>query len=441
MRLVQQSLSFLFMLSLAWSLLFSGSVSAAKQVQNVRIWPSPDSTRVVLDLSQPVKYSYFTLSNPERLVIDLQGTSISGSLKGLANDSKILKKIRSSKPKKKGDARLVLDLEKKIEPLLFALKPTGPYGDRLVIDLLDSVTKVANTKKQIETDRDIVIAIDAGHGGEDPGSIGGKGNYEKHVTLAVAKKFAALVEKEKGMKPILIRSGDYYVENHKRTEKARAADADLFVSIHADAFTSPKPSGASVWVLDVTRANTEIGRWLEKKEQHSQLLGGAADVIKNTTSERYLVRTLLDMSMDHSMEQGHEVAKTVIKELKTITKMHKRTPQGASLGVLKSPDIPSILVETGFISNHKEEQLLINGWHQNRLAKSIFNGVKKYFKENAPDGTLYARNRTLKHKVKRGESLSVVAQNYKISVSDLKKVNNLTSNTLRIGQVLSIPQS
>jgi len=441
MRFASQIQTLFLLLIFACSAFYTTPVMAAKKVNSVRVWPSPDSTRVVLDLSQPVKYSYFTLSNPERLVIDLQDASIDANLKGLAENSKILNRLRTSKAKKKGDSRLVFDLNKKIEPLLFALKPTSPYGDRLVVDLLDSASKVANTKKQIATDRDIIIAIDAGHGGEDPGSIGGKGNYEKHVTLAVAKKLEALIKKEKGMRPIMTRGGDYYVENHKRTEKARSADADLFISIHADAFTSPQPSGASVWVLNLKRANTEIGRWLEKKEQHSQLLGGAADVIKNTTSERYLVRTLLDMSMDHSIEQGHEVAKKVIGELKTITKMHKKTPQAASLGVLKSPDIPSILVETGFISNHKEEQLLINGWHQNRLAKSIFSAVKKYFKQNPPDGSLYAKYKTIKHRVKRGESLSVVAQNYKVTVSELKKVNNLNSNTLRIGQVLSIPQT
>ena len=188
MRLAQQIQSVLLHFALSLALVLPGVALAKTKVEGVRVWPSPDSTRVVLDLSKPVKYSYFTLSSPERLVIDLQDANIGTQLKGLANDSKILKKIRTSKAKKKGDTRLVLDLERKLEPMIFALKPTAPYGDRLVIDLLDSVSKVANTKKKIETDRDIVIALDAGHGGEDPGSIGGEGNYEKHVTLAVAKR-------------------------------------------------------------------------------------------------------------------------------------------------------------------------------------------------------------------------------------------------------------
>jgi N-acetylmuramoyl-L-alanine amidase len=414
---------------------------AAKQVDSVRVWPSPDSTRVVLDLSAPVTYSYFTLSNPERLVIDLQQTDLKVNLDDFEQDSTILKNIRSSRPKQKGDSRLVLELSHKIEPMLFALKPTAPYGDRLVIDLLDSKAKVANIEKRMVKDRDIVIAIDAGHGGEDPGSIGGKGNYEKKVTLAIAKKLKQLVDKEKGMRAVMTRTGDYYVSVGKRSEKAREENADLLISIHADAFSSPGPNGASVWVLSLQRANTEVGRWLEKKERHSQLLGGAAEVIRNTNSEKYLARTLLDMSMDHSMEQGYGVAQSVLGELKSITKLYKSKPQAASLGVLKSPDIPSILVETGFISNPKEEKLLVNGWHQNRLANSIFSAVQKYFRKNAPDGTYYANFRELKHKVKRGESLSLVAQNYNISVDDLKRANKLKSNVIRIGQVLNIPQS
>lgn len=429
------------LISSAILLLLSFNGNAQSQVKNVRVWPSPDSTRVVLDLSRPVEYTYFTLSNPERLVIDIKDTKIVASLDDLEKDAKLLNAVRTSGPKKKGDSRLVLDLNKKVEAMIFALKPTAPYGDRLVIDLIDSVAKVAQTQKQFVTDRDIVIAIDAGHGGEDPGSIGGNGNYEKRVTLGIAKKLEALIEKEPGMKAVMTRTGDYYLSVHKRTEKARAADADLLISIHADAFTSPQPHGASVWVLSVGRANSEIGKWIEQKEKHSQLLGGAAEVIKNTTSERYLARTLLDMSMDHSMDQGHGIASSVLKELKTITKLHKRTPQAASLGVLKSPDIPSILVETGFISNPKEEKLLTNGWHQGRLANSIFTAVRSYFKHNPPDGTLFARTKNLRHKVKRGESLSLVAQNYNVSVTAIKKANKLKSNVIRVGQVLSIPQS
>lgn len=421
------------------ALFTSGFAVAATKVKSVRVWPSPDSTRIVLDLSGPTKYSYFSLDKPDRLVVDLKDSKLNTNLSTLSHDSKLLKSLRSSVKGK--DTRLVLDLNKKIEPMLFALKPTAPYGHRLVIDLLDTKSKVEKTRKRIEKNRDIVIAIDAGHGGEDPGSIGPKGNYEKHSTLAIAKKLAAKINAEKGMKAVLTRTGDYFVTLHGRTEKARRASADLLVSIHADAFTSPKPAGASVWVLTLRRANSEIGKWLEQKEKHSQLLGGAADVIKGTTTERYLARTLIDMSMDHSMEQGYTVAGEVLGELKSITKLHKRKPQAGNFGVLKSPDIPSILVETGFISNPKEEKLLTNGWFQNRMADSLNSAIKSYFRKNPPDGTYYAGIKDVKHKVKRGESLSLVAQNYNVSVSTIKKANKLKSDKIRVGQILSIPQS
>ena len=421
--------------------MFTGEVWAAQKIKNVRVWPSPDSTRVVLDLSAPIKYSYFSLKGPDRLVIDLQGATINTKLKGLAKDSKLLKVIRTSKAKKKGDSRLVLELSKKIEPMIFALKPTGPYGDRLVIDLVDSAAKVASTKKPLKQNRDIVVAIDAGHGGEDPGSIGPKGNYEKRLTFQIAKKLQNLINKEKGMTAILTRTADYYLTLHRRTEKARSADADLLISIHADAFHSPQPRGASVWVLNLKRANSEVGKWLEKREEHSQLLGGAAELIKNSNSERYLVKTLLGLSMDHSMEEAFEVSQLVVDEMKKITKLHKKRPQAANFGVLKSPDIPSILIETGFISNPEEEKLLTNNWHQNRVAKSIFTAVKSYFRSNAPEGSWFANNANLTHKVKAGESLSILAQNYSVSVTDIKQANNLKSNMLRIGQVLTIPRS
>jgi len=419
---------------------FTVSVFAAQSVKNVRVWPSPDSTRVVLDLTQSINYSYFMLSNPERLVLDLKNTKINLELSDLAESSDMLKNIRSS-AKNKSDSRLVFDLSSKIEPIIFALKPTAPYGNRLVIDLMDTKAKVAETQNKIKTDRDIIIAIDAGHGGEDPGSIGRKGNYEKRITFAIAKKLESLIKAAPGLTPVMTRTGDYYISVHGRTEKARNADADLLISIHADAYHTSKPSGAGVWTLSPRRANSEIGKWLEQKEKHSELLGGAGEAIKNTTTEKYLVRTLLDMSMDHSMSQGYLVAKEILGELKGITKLHKRAPQSASFGVLKSPDIPSILVETGFISNPKEEKLLINAWFQNKMADSIFKAVNGYYKKNPPDGSYFARYKNLKHKVKRGESLSLVAQNYNVTVSKIKKANNLHSNNIKVGQVLSIPQS
>ncbi|MCV2886597.1 N-acetylmuramoyl-L-alanine amidase [Aestuariibacter sp. AA17] len=441
MRVVKRFLTLIFC-----SLFIFGTVGTAfakNAIEGVRIWPSPSNTRVVFDLSESPDYSYFTLTNPHRLVIDLANTKEKFSIASLNENSDVIKKIRTSTPKNRGSTRVVLELSHRLTPEIFALPPTPPYKNRLVVDLAHSESASAPTKsvESNNENRDIIIAIDAGHGGEDPGSIGRGGTYEKNITLSVSKKLADLINAEKGMKAVLTRSGDYYVSPNQRPEIARKHRADLFVSIHADAFTTPQPNGASVWVLSMGRANTELGRWMERTERHSELLGGAAEVIKDTANERYLALALLDMSMDRSIAASYDVSKKVISELKQVTKMHKRTPQAASLAVLTSPDIPSILVETGFISNPKEEKNLNWAAFRQRLADRIFNAVKRYFENSPPDGTLWAsmksKNRT--HRVQSGESLSLLAQRYNVRVSQIKEANNLRSDVVRIGQVLTIP--
>lgn len=425
-------------------MLCSTNVFAKEDVVDVRIWPSPESTRVVLDMSGKPQFSYFSLSNPERLVIDLKNTTVSKNLSNLDIDSKILKKVRKSTPKNKGSTRLVLDLSKKVKPVIFELAPASPYGDRLVIDLVDTQTKNEKSQKKLGTNRDIVVAVDAGHGGEDPGSIGPSGYYEKYITLSIAKKVAAEINKQRGMKAFLTRTGDYYVNLHTRTRAADRAGADLFISIHADAFTSPGPNGASVWLQSTTRASTEVGRIFEDQERQSEVLGGVADAMQDTglSNDPFLKYAFIDMRMDHSRDQAYYAARKVLSELKGITKLHKHKPQSMSLGVLKSPNYPSILVETGFISNPKEEKLLRNEWQQNRLSSAIVKAVKKYFDSYPPEGTLLAstKPKVIKHKVKRGESLSIIAQRYKVSVSSIKSANNLKSSVIKLGQTLSIPK-
>jgi N-acetylmuramoyl-L-alanine amidase len=431
-------------------LLNSMAAFAKNSIADIRVWPSPESTRVVLDMSEKPKFKYFMLKNPLRLVIDLEQTSKKvNTFPSIPKKYKLIKKIRHSTAKNKTSTRLVLELTSSIKPVIFALAPTGPYKDRLVIDLYNKGNtkgpdkKVASKKPDNVANKDIVIAIDAGHGGEDPGSIGPSGTYEKNITLQIAKRLAYLINKEPGMTARLTRSGDYYVKLNTRTARARARKADFFVSIHADAFSSPKPHGTSVWVLSLRRANSETGKWLEDKEKHSQLLGGAADLIKDTANEKYLAKALLDMSMEHSMKTGFQVAGEVIKELKKVSKLHKKRPQAANFGVLKSPDIPSILVETGFISNPREEKLLKSASHQRKLARAIFVSLKNYYKKNPPLNTLFAKrlsSKPTKHKVKRGESLSVLASRYGTSIRALKRANKLKKNTLYIGQILIIPK-
>jgi N-acetylmuramoyl-L-alanine amidase len=324
------------------------------------------------------------------------------------------------------------------------LPPATPYGNRLVVDLNDKKTKTqtittVTTKKKIPL-RDIIIGIDAGHGGDDPGSIGSNGTYEKRVTLAISKKLQQEINSYRGMKGVLIRSGDYFVPLNGRTKIARDKEVDFLISIHADAFRTPQPHGASVWVISKGRAESEMGRFLVNREKNSELLGGVGAVIKNT-DDKYFALMLADLSKQHSYEESHGVAQNVLSQLKNMTKLHKTIPQNASFSVLKSSDIPSILVETGFISNHTEEKNLNSSWYQKKLAVAISVGVKKYFTEHPLQDSYLATIGYKSHHVSSGESLSVLAQRYNVSMKEIKAANNLKSTALRIGQTLKIPRA
>jgi N-acetylmuramoyl-L-alanine amidase len=351
-----------------------------------------------------------------------------------------VKKIRTSSPKEQGTTRLVLELADNFRISVFPLAPAGQYGDRLVIDLYDKESQTIAQHDNSKGKRDIVIAIVAGHGGEDPGSIGSAGTYEKRITLKIAQKLANLINKKQGLKAVMIRSGDYYVNHDRKTELARKSKADLLISIHADAFTSSQPNGASVLVQATRRADSEFSHWIQNREKNSELLGGAGETIRKT-KDNNLAIALGDMKKEYTMASSYDFAEHVVKQLKKVTKLHKHKPERLSLAVLKSNDIPSVLIETGFISNPQEERRLNNANHQYKLAKAIYIAVDDYFSRNPPDGTLIAATRFREHKVSRGESLSVVAQRYKVSVRKLKSANNLKSNVVRIGQTLKIPQA
>ncbi|MCH8537774.1 MAG: N-acetylmuramoyl-L-alanine amidase [Alkalimonas sp.] len=269
--------------------------------------------------------------------------------------------------------------------------------------------------------------------------MGPAGTFEKNLVLPIARRLAELINNEPGMKAVLVRTGDYFVHLNRRTDIARSMQADLLISIHADAFTSPQPRGAAVWVLSLRRATSEVGRMLEQKERHSELLGGVGDVIRDSAQERYLAQTVLDLSMNHSMVSAHQAATHVLAELGQVTRLHRREPQAASLAVLRSPDIPSILVEVGFISNPQEEQQLRSGQHQQRLAQSMFQGLRRHFRASPPADSLFAQQRTREYRVQRGDSLSIVAQRHNVTVDALRQHNQLNGDTIRIGQVLRIP--
>ncbi len=431
---------------------------SANTLEGVRVWPSPEETRIVMDLSSEAIYSYFTLTSPNRLVVDLKNTNAKSKLPITIKDSIALKKIRQSSPPDKGTYRLVFELKKQTTPNLFKLNPTpgGQYGHRLVIDLPHGATsKTVETQSSNQSaplqspvnkdasqflgNADVIVAIDPGHGGEDPGSIGPTKKYEKHATLTISKKLARELNQVRGIRAVLTRSGDYFVNLNKRSEIARKNKAHLLVSVHADSFRSAQPRGGSVFVLNVRRANSEIARWVEKHEEQSELLGGAGEVLSKHSNDRNLSQTLLDLKFSHSQKEGYKVAKNILKEMGKVIRLHKKEPVHASLAVLKSPDIPSVLVETGFISNPTEEKLLFQRVHQDKLAQSLSKAIVDYFESNPPEGTWFAnKGATIKHKVASGESLSRIAQKYGTTIQSIVATNTLKSTKIGVGQVLLI---
>jgi N-acetylmuramoyl-L-alanine amidase len=429
-------------------LLLATRTVQANKLEGVRAWPSPDNTRVVLDLSGKPNYETHYLKKPNRLVIDIKSTNSLVNLKKISHKGPLVKNIRESGSNKKGTYRLVVDLKQASKAKIFTLAPAKPYGHRLVIDLPHQtptmVPKSNQTAKIVQpglVGRDVFIAIDAGHGGEDPGALG-KFSYEKDVTLQIAKRLKKRIDQQPGMRGFLIRTGDYYVNLNKRSELAFKGKADFLVSIHADGFTSSQPSGASVWILSDRRANSEMGRRMERHEVHSELLGGKGESSEIASSVPFLNKVFFDMSKSNSMKVGSDVGHLVVKELKKITKLHKKKPVGASLAVLKSPYIPSILVEAGFITNHREERLLNQAEYQTKVANSVFKGIYRHFRESPPHDSLFAqKKRAIKHTVRSGESLSILASRYSVSSSELKAHNHLKSSSLRIGQVLKIPSN
>jgi len=414
--------------------------AGALQVQSVRLWAAPDSTRVVFDVSGPVEHRLFTLKNPNRLVIDLANAVIDSKLKSAVTQGGIVKNLRSG-PRNKTDLRLVLDLENQAKPKSFVLKPNEQYGHRLVIDLFNTAAAKPSTAKKVESAvkpaqlRDLVIAIDAGHGGEDPGARGKKGTREKDVVLAMARRLAKLVDNEPGMRPVLIRDGDYYIGLRKRIEKARKHRADLFISIHADAFRDHRVHGSSVYVISRRGASSEMARWLAARENAADLVGG----VSLDDKDDLLAEVLLDLAQTATLEASNTVADNVLAEMKSIGKVHKKNVQHAGFVVLKSPDIPSLLVETAFISNPGEEKRLRSAKHQQKVAKAIMNGVRGYFQSNPPPGTLLAKSSPRQHVIRRGDTLSHIAQRYGVSMASLRDTNKLRNDRLLVGKVLTIP--
>ena len=386
--------------------------TAAGSILAVRVWPARDYTRVTLEHDQPIRFSHLLVKDPERLVVDLEGVELNSVLQMLP--SKILdsdpyiKLIRAGR-NKPGVVRLVIELKSEVKPQVFSLKPVGEYGHRLVLDLyplepvdplmalldksgeppLKAEQKLVNPPAAQEPEKPaqrpdvarlVTIVLDPGHGGEDPGAIGRGGSYEKNVTLSVARRLKEKIDATPNMRSVLTRDGDYFIPLNQRVQKARRVQADLFVSVHADAFIKSTARGSSVFVLSETGASSSAARWLADKENAADLVGGVNLGVKDP----YLARTLLDLSQTATINDSLKLGKDVLGELGHINTLHKAHVEQAGFAVLKAPDIPSILIETAFISNPEEEARLNDEAYQDRMAEAILKGIRRYFAKNPP---------------------------------------------------------
>jgi N-acetylmuramoyl-L-alanine amidase len=420
---------------------FAPGVFATTFIEGVRMWQAPDNTRLVFDLSKRASHDLFTMTSPNRIVIDLKNTSLITSISDLKIDKNdtLLRNVRVAK-RNKNDLRIVLDLKKAVKPKSFMLSPNKDYGHRLVLDLFNKNFTKKKNKLKIKRHlpnkpRDVIIAIDAGHGGDDPGAIGYRGTKEKKIVLQVAKKLAANINRQRGMKAVLVRKGDYFIGLGKRVEIARQGQADLFISLHADAFRTKKAKGSSVYVLSDNGASSEAAGWLANKENNSDLIGG----VSLGDKDDLLKLVLVDMVKNSTLEDSHRVAKQVLRKLKGVNSLHKNHVEKAGFRVLKAPDMPSILIEMAFISNPREESRLRSGYYQKKMSKAILHGVQTYFKTNAPPGSKLALMKQHEHRITSGETLSHIAKRYRVSVNGLRLANNLSNDILKVGKILQIP--
>lgn len=472
----------------------------AANLSDINVSNGSNEAQVTLSFAGQPVYAFFPLHNPERVVLDIRQSAIVRGLPLDFSGDNIVKRIRASKAKDSQSIRLVFDLTRRGKTravtqrdgsrynVVFTItgNQSAPATSRTVnasgnvisrpinapakspfdanrVTKVSSGNEVARPRRARSASDTVIVAIDAGHGGQDPGAIGGGGLKEKNVTIGIAHKLKALLNADPMFKGVMTRDGDYFISVMGRSEVARKQNANLLVSIHADAAPNRSASGASVWVLSNRRANSEMAGWLEQHEKQSELLGGAGDLLANSQTDPYLSQAVLDLQFGHSQRVGYDVAVKVISQLQRVGTLHKRKPEHASLGVLRSPDIPSLLVETGFISNPSEERLLGSSAYQQKIAESIYKGLRNYFlahplqsvpkEENrplhsaaavntainpAPVGTLSAAA-SQRHVVKRGETLSGIAAEYGVSMATLRAMNTLKKDVVWVGQRLKVP--
>ncbi|MEB7539596.1 N-acetylmuramoyl-L-alanine amidase AmiB [Pantoea anthophila] len=473
----------------------------AATLSDIKVANGDSQATITLNFAGQPVYGFFPLRNPDRVVLDVRQSGVVQGLPLNFSGENIVKRIRTSTPKDKQSVRLVFELTQagktravtqrngnsysvvftitgkapavtRSAPAPVTAPPRAPVQSAAAnpfnANPVTSVSSSASTVRPgatVSHNDTVIVAIDAGHGGQDPGAIGQRGLQEKNVTIAIARKLRVLLNNDPMFKGVLTRDGDYFISVMGRSDVARKANANVLVSIHADAAPSHAATGASVWVLSNRRANNEMANWLEQKEKQSELLGGAGDLLANSQADPYLSQAVLDLQFGHSQRVGYDIAQKVLQQLRGVTSLHKRLPEHASLGVLRSPDIPSLLVETGFISNSSEERLLGSSAHQDKIAQSIYKGLRTYFlahplqsipkEENRPLGSSSAvsvasnpatgvtqyTGATQRHTVTRGETLSGIAAKYGVSMATLRELNTLKRDVVWVGQRLKVPAS
>jgi len=481
--------------------------SLAANLSDIKVSNGDSKATVTLSFNGQPVYGFFPLHSPERVVLDIRQSGVIQGLPLTFSGDNIVNRIRSSQPKDSQSIRLVFELTQAARTravtqrngnnydVVFTITGTqtakrntsrpaaannttrnnpvastapakperNPFDGNKVTAVTSGNTRVSPGSSGSSANDTVVVAIDAGHGGQDPGAIGRDGLKEKNVTIAIARKLKALLNADPMFKGVLTRDGDYFISVMGRSDVARKQNANVLISIHADAAPNRSASGSSVWVLSNRRANSEMANWLEQHEKQSELLGGAGDLLANSQADPYLSQAVLDLQFGHSQRVGYDVAMKVIAQLQHVGSLHKRRPEHASLGVLRSPDIPSLLVETGFISNPDEERLLGSSAYQEKIAQSIYKGLRNYFlthplqsgpkQENRPLESAAAVNTeasssataaqfsgaTKRHVVQRAETLSGIAAQYGVSMATLRSLNNLKKDGVWVGQRLKVP--
>ena len=420
----------------------------SSELEAVRLWRAPDHTRIVLDLSDAVDFETLTLANPDRLVLDLLDTRLNTALSALPLAETPIARVRAG-IRQGTNLRVVFDLTAQVTVSIFLLPPNESTGHRVVVDLFDKVNAVAEvvatpapvmTVESLDARRDIVIAIDPGHGGEDPGASGPGGLREKVVVLQIARRLEAQLAKIPGFKPVLIRTGDYYVSLKNRRDQARSLQADLFISIHADAFREPSARGASIYTLSTRGATSTTAQYLADTENEADRVGG----VQLAEMDPMLAGVLADLSMTGTLDTSLNVGRLILQQIEGVARLHKQQVEQAGFVVLKSPDVPSLLVETGFISNPQEAERLATPTYQDKMARAIRRGIQSWFARQPPPGTLLAWQREQGGRevtIAAGDTLSQIAERFGVPVANIKSTNGLSRDVIYIGQTLVIPEA